>query len=335
MWDMYPQYQSPVMAKAGEWNHVKLVISGKQMNVFVNNALVLQIPKLEGREAEGSIAFEGASRISNLEVKPGETEGLSPAEGVDLTRHEGNYLRHWAVTQPVLLAAGTEPTSALDMPKNESFTQKIEAERAGLVNLTRAFGGNEKRRVVWLRSTITTREALKTNLQLGFSDEIWVYLNNQLTYVDKNLFIQNMRKYPDGRTSVQNGSVKLNLKQGVNELMIAVSNDFYGWGLIARLETIDGVTETEAYNAPAKVAIENVSLYPGVYATPALPVKITITQQNGELIAQVGKQDPVPLVYAGNHVFKIERFGIDITFKPAEKKLHFKQGAEEAEFTRE
>jgi hypothetical protein len=73
MWDMYPQYQAPAPAKAGEWNHIKLVIAGKQMHVFVNHKLVLQIPKLEGRESEGRIAFEGASYISNVEIKPGES----------------------------------------------------------------------------------------------------------------------------------------------------------------------------------------------------------------------------------------------------------------------
>ncbi|MFA4979522.1 MAG: hypothetical protein WC589_18570, partial [Sphingobacterium sp.] len=39
MWDMYPQYQAAAAAKADEWNHIKLVISGMQMQVFVNNSL--------------------------------------------------------------------------------------------------------------------------------------------------------------------------------------------------------------------------------------------------------------------------------------------------------
>ena len=335
MWDMYPQYQAPAPTKAGEWNHMKLVISAKQMYVFVNNKLVLQVPKLEGRESEGSIAFEGAGYISNIDIKPGDTEGLSSAEGVDLTRHEANYIRNWAVTQPAFLVAGTEPTAAMDLPRNESFTGKSEAETGGLVNLTRQFGGSEKRRVVWVRSTVTTREAMKTNLQLGFSDEVWVYLNNQLTYVDKNLFIQNMRKYPEGRISVQNTSVKLNLKQGTNDLMIGVANDFYGWGIIARLETTENITEMEAYNPPAKIAIENIEQYPGVYAADDIPVKVTITQKNGELISQLTNQEPIPLTYTGNNIFKIEKFGQEVIFKPTEKKLIFKQNTNETEFVRE
>jgi hypothetical protein len=335
MWDMYPQYQAPAPAKAGEWNHIKLVICGKQMRVFVNSKPVLEIPKLEGRETEGSIAFEGAAYISNVEIKPGETEGLSPAEGVDLTRHEANFIRSWAVTQPAFLAAGTEPTAALDFPKNESFNEKLEAERGGLVNLTRQFGGSEKRRLAWLKATIITREPVKTNLQLGFSDEVWVYLNNQLTYADKNLFLQNMKKYPNGRISVQNGSARLDLKQGANELVIGVANDFYGWGIMARLESTEAITEAEAYDPSPKIAIENIGQYPGVYAAKNASLKLTITQRNDDLIAQATNQEPVPLSYTGNNIFKIERLGVDLVFMPAEKKLILKQNGTETEFVRE
>lgn len=37
-------------------------------------------------------------------------------------------------------------------------------------------------------------------------------------------------------------SFDINLKAEKNELLIAVANDFYGWGIIARLESTDGIT---------------------------------------------------------------------------------------------
>jgi hypothetical protein len=335
MWDMYPQYQGPAPGKIAEWNHIKLVIAGKQMRVFVNGARVLEVPKLEGNETEGSIAFDGASYIANIEIKPGETEGLSPAEGADLTRHEANYIRTWAVSQPVLLPAGSEPASATDLPKNESFTEKLEAERAGFINLTRRFGANPKRKITWMRSVITTNQPVKTSLQLGFSDEIWVYLNNQLTYVDKNIFQQNMRKYPDGRLSVQNGNVRINLKQGENDLLIGVANDFYGWGMMARLESMEGISGMDAYHPPAKKAIENIDQYLGIYAAPNVAFKLVFTQKNGELFGKATNVEPIPFVYAGNHVFKEEKMGVELIFKPAEKKVILKDNGSEREFTKE
>jgi len=335
MWDMYPQYQAPAPIKKEDWNHVKFVISGHQMKVFVNEAQVLHIPKLEGRETQGSIAFEGASYISNIQIKPGETEGLSPLEGSDLTQHESNYIRNWTVTVPALLPEGTEPTTLLNIPKNDAFIEEIQAERYGLVNLTRRFGQNEQRKIVWLKATITAKEHVKTNLQLGFSDEIWVYLNDQITYTDKNIFRQNMKKYPKGRISVQNGETELDLKQGVNELMIGISNDFYGWGLMARLEDMDGIAGIAAYDTPKKMAIDNIDQFVGEYVVEGYDsYKLTFTQQAGELTVQLpNRQEVIPLSYLGNNSFNVG-LGIELEFSSDRKKVIIKENGFENEFVK-
>lgn len=334
MWDMYPQYQTAAHAKTDEWNHIKLVISGMQMQVFVNNSLRLTIPKLEGRERSGSIAFDGDSYISNIEIKPGQTENLAQTEGADLSRHEANYIRNWSVAQPALLAEGREPTAVSDLPKDDSFVEKIAAERYGLVNLTRRFGGSEKRRIVWLKATINAKEATQTNLQLGFSDEIWLYLNDQITYTDKNIFRQNMKKYPDGRISLQNGSTKLKLKKGENQLLIGVSNDFYGWGIIARLENLEGIATIEPYEKK-KQAIENIERYLGVYTAEISPtVKLNFIQQDGKLILQTSDQDTTPLDYVGNDLFKMG-LGIEWQFNPHLKQVIRRENGFEMKFVKE
>jgi hypothetical protein len=117
--------------------------------------------------------------------------------------------------------------------------------------------------------------------------------------------------------------------------VIGVANDFYGWGIMARLESTEAITEAEAYDPSPKIAIENIGQYPGVYAAKNASLKLTITQRNDDLIAQMVNQEPVPLSYAGNNIFKIERLGVDVVFIPAEKKLILKQNGTETEFVRE
>ena len=39
LWDVFPQYQGPAPLHQGDWNHVKLVISGRRMNIFINGAI--------------------------------------------------------------------------------------------------------------------------------------------------------------------------------------------------------------------------------------------------------------------------------------------------------
>lgn len=243
MWDMYPEYQAPAFFEADKVNHLKMVISGQQMRVYVNdmNRPALQIPKLEGNSTEGMIALDGGMVVSNMQIKPNIIEDLPGFAAPDLTDHDAQYLRNWSLTKPSDLPIGNEVIVA-NLPKSDVFTETIEAERKGMINLSRRFGGNNTRKVVWLKAKIKVMENQKNIMQLGFSDDVWVFLNNQMVYLDKNTYLQPpMRKYPEGRISIQNAKVNLNLKQGENELLIAVANDFYGWGIIARLESMDGV----------------------------------------------------------------------------------------------
>jgi hypothetical protein len=223
-----------------------MVVSGDQMRVYVNEMRwpALEIPKLEGNLKEGILGLDGQVIISNFIYKPGVTEDLPSIAAPDQTSHDANYLRNWKITQMADLPAGNEITVPM-IPKPESFTESIMAERKGMISLSRKFGGvsNIPRRVFWLKTIIKAAEAQKNIMNLGFSDEVWVFVNGQMVFLDKNNYLQPpMRKYPDGRISIQNSRFNITLKQGDNEIMVAVANDFYGWGLIARLEYMEGIS---------------------------------------------------------------------------------------------
>jgi len=340
MWDMYPQYQGPAPIQKESWNHLKLVISGKQMKVYMNRQPkpVLWIPKLEGNLSEGSIAFEGTSYIANVVVRPNETEGLPNTEGPDLTDHDANYLRVWVMSKPADLPTGSEATISAQ-PSPDQFTDSIRSEREGFVNLTRKFGANESRKVIWLKTRITTKQAVKTKLQLGFSDEVWVFLNSQTVYVDKNLYPQNMRKYPNGRMSVDNASINLSLKEGDNDLMIAVANDFYGWGIVARLESTESVVEVDnvqdILETAKQVATLNPEIYEGVYSSPDLPVRLTFTSKASRLLVQGTGPTRSELQALGNHTFQFAAEGAMFEFKPEDRRMTLRQGGQSFQFTRE
>jgi hypothetical protein len=238
MWDMLYPYQANADFKKGQWNHVRLVISGKQMKVYVNasgNAKPnLVIPRLEGNTLSGTLAFDGESVISKLVLKPGQVDGLDSTAGFDLTDNDPRYLRDWQMTTP-------RETGMVDLDYNwvpkDSGTQwePISAERMGLVNLTRKLGASKQRRIVWLKTTVNVPTAQTKKMQLGFSDEVWVLVNNRPVYVDKNWYFHPIKKEPAGRCSLENANFLVPLQQGDNTIMIGVANDFYGWGIMARL----------------------------------------------------------------------------------------------------
>jgi hypothetical protein len=243
LWDLLGHFQGPASFQKQAWNHVKLVVSGAQMRAYVNSESqpTLAVPRLEGNVTNGRIAFEGEAIIANLVIRPNAVEGLAPLAGIDPTDNEPRYLRHWQLSESAVIPKGIDFSYDL-LPKPNAAWTSIEAERRGLINLTRKFGKADARRITWLRTTLKADSPQTRKLALGFSDEVWVLINGKLLYVDKNWYLHPIRKEPDGRCSIENTTFNLPLNAGDNELLIGVANDFYGWGIVARIDSLAGIT---------------------------------------------------------------------------------------------
>jgi len=242
LWDLLGHYQSPATIRSNDWNHIKLVISGARLRAYVNDPgkPVLDVPRLEGETSSGALAFFGAAIVANLVIRPDEVEGLRPNPGDDPVANDARYLREWKVIEAFPLNKGRELADA-DLPKSEAKWETLVAERRGLVNLSRVFGKSESRRAVWLKTTLKSFQAQTKKVDLGWSDEVWVFINGKLLYLDKNLYNQPIMKSPEGRCALENGGFSLPLRAGENELLIGVTNDFFGWGIVARLDNSEGV----------------------------------------------------------------------------------------------
>lgn len=241
-WDISNEYQSNATIRAGSWNHVKIVVRNGQFLAYVNDmeTPALYVPIMDGNWTSGGVGFDGNVFLANLTITPDATPGLSSGPGIDPVHNDARYLRNWQVTQPEQLPAGTEP---ITLPDDGTAWSGISAERHGLVNLSRKFGATPRgsRRMVWLKTTITAREAVTRRLDFGFSDEVYVYLNGKPLYVDKNLYNTPGMKAPRGRCSIENSRFDLPLQTGENEVLIGVTNFFFGWGIVARLEDGGGL----------------------------------------------------------------------------------------------
>lgn len=335
MWDLLDHYQGPATIKKHEWNHIKLVISGKQMIVYVNERerTTLEVPRLEGDTQSGSIAFNGKCTIANLIIRPADVEGLSAREGFDPTHHDPRYIRAWQVSEPQTLPKGKELYEE-DFPKSDTKWQNLSTERRGLVNLTRQYGVGE-RRFVWLRVKLTSIKEQNRKIALGFSDEVWVYLNRQPIFVDKNIYASSgMRKKPDGRISIENSEFEVSLKAGENELLIGVANDFFGWGIISRLDNMEGIETSTLFSLPP-VQPKDLSPYLGNYISEDKSEKIIFTTAVNKLLAQSTGQQAITLEYFDKDKFKFDQAGVVLEFYPSEKKMILKQASRTMTFLRE
>jgi hypothetical protein len=242
IWDLLGHFQANATFQRVAWNHVKLIVSGAQMRAYVNSSVqpTLAVPRLEGNVTHGRLAFEGEAIISNLVVSPNVVEDVPRSAGTDPTDNDPRYLRHWQMNRPVTIPNGIDFSYDL-IPKPDAVWTPVGAERRGLINVTRTFGKADGRRIVWLKTVITSASAQVRKLAFGFSDEVWVLINGKLLYVDKNWYLHPIRKEPDGRCTIENATFNLPLEAGDNELLVGVANDFYGWGIVARIDSLTGI----------------------------------------------------------------------------------------------
>lgn len=131
------------------------------------------------------------------------------------------------------------------MPRASQEWKTISTERNGLVNLSREYGRplpEPNRAVAWLKTTMTSDRKQTKKVDIGWTRELWVFVNGKLLYADKNPFeLEGARKAPDARCSLENGSFTLPLEEGDNEVAVAIANNFYGWGLMLCLADPEGV----------------------------------------------------------------------------------------------
>ena len=79
-------------------------------------------------------------------------------------------------------------------------------------------------------------EATERMLHLGISDEVYMFLNGTPLYVGRNPYFTPAMLAPAGRATPENAAVRLPLRAGENELLIGVTNYFFGWGIVGRLD---------------------------------------------------------------------------------------------------
>ncbi|MGI9550744.1 MAG: family 16 glycoside hydrolase, partial [Aurantibacter sp.] len=188
LWDLTDDYQAAATIHEGKWNHVKLVVSGRQLRVYVNDMqrAALHVPAMEGITNSGAIALTGNVVYANFVIRPNATEDLASNEGYDPTYGDSRYLRNWLVTDPKDFPIGTDIMRgiseglgiAIDTVLFDSTAvwRPLKAGRRALVNLTKIFGATElgQRKLTWIKTTIYSETTQKKRVDLGFSDEVWV-----------------------------------------------------------------------------------------------------------------------------------------------------------------
>jgi hypothetical protein len=249
-WDVYPEYEAAAPVKLKGWNHVKLVISGKRMNVFINGEAKpsLVVDCLGGKFPTGGVQLRGNASYANLTLAPGMVEGLSEAPLEDATDSDPRYVRHWRLSPITSLPRG-QSLAFSAMPSTAASWRVLDAERKGFVNIGRENGTPQGvPDLGWLKTNIESERAQTRHVAIGWVRQIWVYVNGSQVFAGNNVYYpESARTPPLGRLSLGNGSFDLPVRKGANEVEVAISDDLghirhWGWGYQFRLDDTHGIS---------------------------------------------------------------------------------------------
>jgi hypothetical protein len=257
-WQIYngPGFTGAVDIPKNEWFHLRLQVVGAQAKLYVRdmNTPALVMTDLKSGIQKGQVALAdliGETYFSNFQVT---TTPDAPWER-HLPAMPPGTLTSWSISPSydALTRNLERPLSAAEA--NAIAWQNVEAEPPGLVVLYRyreaphphvtfqadfstRLQPQPGTRVLYAKTTIESdRDQLK-KLEIGYSDEVSVFLNGRILYRGRSA--QSFRD-PGflGIVNPENDAVYLPLKKGKNELLLAVSELGGGWGFICRLSELE------------------------------------------------------------------------------------------------
>jgi len=223
-WQLYhgTGFGAAVAFPIGEWFRIRVAFAGARAEVHVAGELALVAPlKLPVRAGRVGIAAGSPPlHVADFSYsdEPGDVRAPEPVAPVD------GIVEAWAVSDPF-----REGQLELD----GRTWRRLDAEPNGLVDLSRAHGIRHGRNTVLARAAIRAESARTVPLELGFSDRAVVLLNGRPLFRGADAY--RSRDYRFLGSIGWFDTVYLPLEAGNNELVVAVSEDFGGWGVQARL----------------------------------------------------------------------------------------------------
>jgi hypothetical protein len=249
VWQLYtgPGYTATAHIPRNQWIHARIVVSGLAAKLFLNNAAEpsLVIPDLKLGQVKGSIGFWGhlgGGYFSNLSITH------------DGTIYDSSIQKHFepgAITDWQLSEAFDPALKNPDVYPDVKHMkwEKVDAENPGMVVINRLRrspnidtpehqdrirGFVTGAQVVFARTIVHSDHDQTRRMNLGYSDDVVVYLNGKPIYTGNNELGFRQPNFL-GLLDTKSDAVYLPLVKGDNELVLAVTEFFGGWGFMCQL----------------------------------------------------------------------------------------------------
>lgn len=240
-WQLYQGdgYTAGVTVPAGEWIRLRIEVLDRRARVFVgsSDAPALEIDDLKHGLSRGGVGLvapaDGSAFYSNFRIDPGADLSFEAPAPQDL---RPGLITSWDLSPSFKLSA-----IDLETPPSRQSTppvdwRPIESEPRGMVDISRFVarpsGEAGEPDCVFARTTLSASEERTYELSLGYSDIVSVFLNDRLLFVGENGYRRRDPSYVGAVGLFDH--VFLPLREGENELVLLVAEEFGGWGFICQ-----------------------------------------------------------------------------------------------------
>ena len=243
-WQLYngKGFTAPAELPPNRWVHLRVVVSGYSARLFVDNApepqlVVTDLKRPWTRGQIGLWSRFGGANFSNFTFTAADTT----APALTVSPSSNQLLLDWELSP----AWETASTSDERLPGMTANWTPVRAEASGLVNIARfrrsvrtSASAGTSRDVVFAKTIISSAQPRHARLVFGYSDAVHVFLNGRLLFAGDSSFRSRDPAFL-GVASLGPDALYIDLVPGRNELVFAVTENFGGWGFMARLEPAD------------------------------------------------------------------------------------------------
>lgn len=230
-------YTAPTRFTKSEWTHLKIEVRGDQARVYVNGAAEpsLHVTDLERDYEAGGIAVRANFGVCVANFRYEAYTTTEQVAQADKTAPEG-FITEWELS-PAFSPEGIDTQA---YPKAAIKWESVTSSASGLVNVSEYHVRPQGGGVIYARTSITSTQAQRKKLLLGYSDIVSVFLNGNLLFSGQSAF-QSRDQLFQGIIGLHD-ALMLDLQEGENELLFVVSEIFGGWGFMGKVEDVSGLT---------------------------------------------------------------------------------------------
>jgi len=242
-WQLYSGdgFTASVELPTDRWLHLRIEVAGDRARVFLDgdDQPALVVDRLRHGASPGFVGLVGgspAARFAGFRVDARDDLDLGPP--LDRWVPPGAIMG-WDLSR-VLSARAVDP---LRPPAEQRLGDlgwtRVEAEPSGLVDVARHRQPlAAEPSVVLARAVVTADAAGRKLLRFGYSDRVSVFANGELRFEGDSSY--RLRDPSFLGIVGPFDAVPVDVVKGTNEILLAVTEAFGGWGFLARLEPLDG-----------------------------------------------------------------------------------------------